>query len=76
DPGRIRTCDRLISLPTTAFAAPDDQCQDLWSGLSLRHFRRATYSLYGTLRKSSAQCTPLDWLFRGIPTLSETDWEK
>lgn len=25
-----------IFLPATAFAAPDGQCQDLWSGLSLR----------------------------------------
>jgi len=27
----------------------------LWSGLSLRHLRRRTYSLYGTLRRQTFQ---------------------
>ncbi len=51
DPDRIRTCDRLLSLPPTAFTAPApiQIGANLWSGLSLRHLRRAAYSLYGTL---------------------------
>ena len=44
-PGRIRTCDPRLSLPTTPFDAPR---AGLWPGLSLRHLRRRTYSLYGS----------------------------
>ena len=45
-PGRIRTCDPRLSLPTTPFDAP--WYMGLWSGLSLHHFRCRTYSLYGS----------------------------
>ena len=44
----------------------------LWSGLSLRHLRRRTYSLYGTLRKFLAKFTRFAWKFLGVSTLSDT----
>ena len=44
-PGRTRTCNRRLSLPTTAFAA---SVSSLWSGLSLHRHRCCTYSLYGS----------------------------
>ena len=44
-PGRTRTCNIRLSLPTTVFTAA---LARLWSGLSLRHHRRHTYSLYGS----------------------------
>ncbi len=44
----------------------------LWSGLSLRHLRRRTYSLYGTLRKSEAKFPPLLRPFSGASTLRDT----
>ena len=73
-PGRTRTCNIRLSLPTTAFAAP---CADWprtcsWSGLSLRHLRRCTYSLYGALRKAEAKLTSFAWQFLGDFTLRVT----
>ena len=79
-PGRIRTCYPRLSIPSTAFAAWQNQaisplCEDdtyhvsLWSGLSLHHFRCHTYSLYGTLRKSLAKWIKFAWLFLGVFTL-------
>ncbi len=41
-----------------------------WPGLSLRHLRRRTYSLYGARRQSAAKRVPFDWLFLGALTLS------
>jgi len=43
----------------------------LWSGLSLRHLRRRTYSLYGTLRWSAAKLIFLSCPFLGVLTLSD-----
>ena len=75
-PGRIRTCDRRLSLPTTAFAAPGP-CLSLWSGLSLRHLRRRTYSLYGSPRTFHALRFPRDchqhYLLR-VPRYSAVHW--